>query len=71
MAALISLRAGNRRRSLDSLENELGKKCYLWAEMLVLFTIMLPVSEEKKLTRDNTGQNSLYLVHERFKYLNQ
>lgn len=29
MAALISLRAGNRRRSLDSLESKFSKMCYL------------------------------------------
>lgn len=71
MAALISLRAGNRRRSLDSLENKFGKKCYLWLQILMLFTIMLSVRDDKKLTRENTGQNLLYLVHERLKYLNQ
>ena len=37
----------------------------------MLFTITLSVREETKLIRDNSGQNSLYLVHERLKYLNQ
>lgn len=66
MAALISLRAGNRRRSLDSLENKLGRKCYLWSEILVLVTIT-SAREEKKLTKDTTAQNLLYLIHERLK----